>query len=238
MSNRQKTGTLLEQLIGLQGIPMVISGYQTHQPETEEEGKGYFNVAEFITAAGEGTVYRKQKLLPFGEYLPFEQNFPWLRDIFPSALHYLPGEANVPFMLSDSITLLPLICYEVVFPEMVRDGIRLGGNVVINPVDDAWFGMSNAPEIHMALALFRAVEFRMPIVRASNSGRSVLIDITGEIVHGSQTELFQRAISAGQVTIADIRTPYQVFDDVFLWLTGVLSAVFLVLGFLKIRILK
>lgn len=222
---------LLNNLISLKGIPMIIAGFQRVFSQAQENKEGYYNVAEFLTVDQIPTVYRKQKRLPFGEYLPFKQAFPWLSKLFPRAPNYLAGEESVLFHLNNEIKLMPLICYEAVFPEIVKKGISIGGNVVVNPVNDGWFGNSFAPEIHLALALFRAVEFRVPVIRASNSGRSVLIDMTGEIVPGSETELFQATVSFGNVLIFKKATIYYWIGNGFVWVFALLSVYFFQLEF-------
>jgi apolipoprotein N-acyltransferase len=104
--------------------------------------------------------------------------------------------------------LIPAICYEAVFPWLVAEGVRLGGNLLVNQVDDAWFGRTAGPEIHLALARYRSVEFRMPIIRVANSGISGIILPSGEFAAGSQTTQYTPLTALHQITV---RTPDSVY---------------------------
>lgn len=214
---------LIDRLVADTGIPMLVTGYL--QDKVEEDR--YYNTAEFIRKPGVADIYRKHRLLPFGEYLPGEERFPFLRKIFPNALNYVPGNGGKTFHFNEKVRLIPLICYEAIFPSLVADGVNNWGNLVVNPVDDTWFGNSAGPEIHLALALFRAVEFRIPIVRATNSGIGAVITATGEIDGTSVTPLFEQCTVADTVAIPSISSLYARTGDIFLWGCALASLIYL-----------
>jgi apolipoprotein N-acyltransferase len=166
----------------------------------------------------QGEEYRKLILVPFGEYLPLDKQLPFLRKIFPGVMTYAAGNrGEILYDLGHGRRLIPCLCYEAVFTEHSRRFVERGGNVLINMVDDAWFGQSPASVIHMSLALFRSVEYRIPLVRVTNSGVGIFVQPTGEIVPGSQTPLFKKAVTARTLYIPPERSPYARWGDAFLY---------------------
>lgn len=220
---------LVDQLVAETKIPMLVTGRL--QAATEEDG--YYNTAELVTEHGDAEIYRKQHLLPFGEYLPGEKRFPIMRQLFPNVPNYIPGDGSKVFFMDSGIGLIPLICYEAVFPSMVASGSAMGGNLVINPVNDGWFGNSAGPEIHLALALFRAVEFRMPVVRATNSGIGAVVTAAGELDDASITPLFEQCAVSVTVAIPPLSSWYATTGDLFLWGCALASLFFLGVGMIK-----
>lgn len=104
-----------------------------------------------------GPVYRKCILLPFGEYLPFEKRFPFLRKVFPGVLQYLQGTETALFEITGTKRIIPTLCYEFVFPGLIREFAQAGGNILLNLADDIWFGDSEASAIHLALGVYRSI---------------------------------------------------------------------------------
>lgn len=203
------------------GIPFLVNCSE-YDPSTG----GDYNTAQLILKSGAfGPTYRKRILFAFGEYLPFEKEFPWMRKLFPSALYYIPGEGAILLPLNGKERMIPTICYEVLFSNFIREFIKKGGDMIVNIVDDAWFGKSDASAIHMALALYRTVEYRVPLVRVTNSGNGVFVQPTGEIVPGSRTPVFQEAITSFPVYLPEKRSPYFYLGDTFLWVLTTLFCV-------------
>ncbi len=204
------------------GIPFIVNCYE-YNPAV----RGDYNIARLISGAGEtGPGYRKRILLPFGEYLPGERHLPWLRRLFPRSLYYIPGDDGVTLLpLGGKHQAIPTLCYEVLFPGLVRDFVLQGGDVIINLVDDVWFGESDASAIHMALAVFRAAEYRLPLVRVTNSGNGVFVQPTGEIVDGSRTPVFQPRLTAFPLFVPPDRSLYAACGNTFLIFLTVLLGV-------------
>ena len=184
----------------------------------QDKGEGYYNTAMIIGGQDAKTrTYRKQRLVPFGEYLPLEDSFPVLRTLFPGALEYRPGHEDILFEIAPGISAVPSICYEVLFPDHTRKFIQKGGNIILNMTDDAWFGKSPASAVLLASGLYRAVEFRVPMVRTTNSGNGCFIRATGEIVPGSRTPCFQEAATAFPLAVPKTTSLYLKWGDTFFY---------------------
>ncbi len=191
---------------------------------------GRYNVNVFIDSTAFVTnSYRKMKLVPLIETLPGEDYFPALRQLFPRSLGVIPGPKPVVFDVKPGVRVIPLICYEGTSSTFTRRFIELGGNSVVNLINDSWFLRTPGAKCHMALAPFRAVEFRVPFVRVSNSGVGGYVQPTGEIIPGSETALFEKVESAFRVFIPAERSFYAKHGDWFLvLLTFVLLGAFVV----------
>jgi len=182
----------------------------TGSPAYSRGGPGefeYFNRSYLIDAQGAvADSYDKQHLVPFGEYVPFKRLLPWIGSLVPQLADFTPGQSAAP-LRQDSLALGILICYEIIFPDLVRERVQAGANLLVNQSNDAWFGDSSAPEQHLHLAVLRAVEQRRTILRATNTGISAHIDPWGRIV--SRTGLFVPAtLTAESILTVDQRTVY------------------------------
>lgn len=155
-------------------------------PRIDRSGGGrprLYNSALLLDASGKvlGST-DKTYLLAFGEYLPFGETFPWLYDLSPHSGRFTPGTRleALPF---GGYRIGALICYEDVLPGFTRKLVNATRpNLLVNLTNDAWFGATTEPEIHLALSVFRAVEHRRWLVRATNSGISAVVDPVGRIV--------------------------------------------------------
>ncbi|MFZ4437070.1 MAG: apolipoprotein N-acyltransferase [Syntrophales bacterium] len=184
-----------------------------------DKGEAYYNSVIVIDKDGAvGEEYRKLLLVPFGEYIPMERQLPFLRRIFPGVMTFVVGNhGEVIYDFGKGRRLIPSLCYEAIFTGHSRRFVEHGCNVLINMVDDAWFGKSPASTIHMSLALYRAVEYRIPLVRVTNSGVGIFVQPTGEIVPGSRTPLFRKAATAHRLYIPPERSPYTRWGNAFLY---------------------
>jgi len=130
-------------------------------------------------------VYRKQHLVPFGEYLPMDRHWRWVRRIAPLGFSCQAGTTGTVFRVDapgdESIPFSSLICFEDVFARVARKLVRNGARMLVNQTNDAWFDGSDAPVQHMSHCVFRCVENRVPAVRAANTGVTCFIDRTGQI---------------------------------------------------------
>ncbi|MDD3806533.1 MAG: apolipoprotein N-acyltransferase [Candidatus Marinimicrobia bacterium] len=127
--------------------------------------------------------YSKQRLVPFGEYIPFSNLFPALSRLNLGQGNFTPGR-DEPLITLQSlpVTLAPMICYESVFSSDAIRKIREGGEYHILVTNDSWFGNSWGPYQHASQSIFRAVESRRPVIRCANTGISMAIDHTGRII--------------------------------------------------------
>jgi apolipoprotein N-acyltransferase len=129
------------------------------------------------------SVYDKLHLVPFGEYLPFQDLMERLGVVQLTKVQggFIPGTRRHPMQIPNAPPALPLICYEAIFPGSVaaRDA-RPGW--IVNLTNDGWFGISTGPYQHLQQARLRAIEEGLPVVRAANTGISAVIDPVGRIV--------------------------------------------------------
>jgi apolipoprotein N-acyltransferase len=107
-----------------------------------------------------------------------------------------------------------LICFEAIFPDLSREAARKGANILINITNDAWFGMTSAPHQHLSMAAFRAVENKLPLIRAANTGISAFITPYGEVL--DRSELFAREVLTTSLQIHGPQlTIYARVGDIF-----------------------
>lgn len=184
----------------------------------QESNDMTFNTALLVNSNGKVSAYHKQRLLPFAEYLPGEKAFPFLRAIMPGVANLAPGKDKTVFKLYDKFHVFAAICYEVLFSDHVRAFIELNGNLIVSPANDAWFGNSRIPQGLVSSSIYRAIEYRVPLVRVSNSGNSLVVTTSGEIAPGSRTKNFKRDTDISEVFVPQERSPYFHFGDTFLYI--------------------
>ncbi|MFO7816278.1 MAG: apolipoprotein N-acyltransferase [Desulfovibrionales bacterium] len=180
-----------------------------------------YNTLMLINASQCRIIYRKHKLVPFGEAAPLREKWPWLYSKMAKQMEYVPGPGPKVFSLPGGPEVQPLICFESGFPKMTRTGAAMGAQAFINVSNDAWFMSARAAEQHLALALFRAVEQRRPLVRNTNTGFGAHIKASGEIVPGSLTPMNKRAVRQAALYLPNETTIYQSTGNSWLWLAVV-----------------
>jgi apolipoprotein N-acyltransferase len=128
------------------------------------------------------SIYDKVHLVPFGEYLPFQDFLEQLglRQITNMRGGFIPGDRRRILNVPGAPNVLPLICYEIIFPGAVPRGERPGW--MVNLTNDGWFGASPGPYQHLQQARIRAIEQGLPLVRAANTGISAVVDPVGRII--------------------------------------------------------
>ncbi len=126
--------------------------------------------------------YNKKKLVPFGEFLPFEKklNKIGLKKVTQGHGSFEKGGEQNNFV-SSNFNILPLICYEIIFTELIQNSDN-NTNLIINISEDGWFGNSIGPKQHFAKAIFRAIENNTFVIRSANKGISAIINNKGEII--------------------------------------------------------
>jgi apolipoprotein N-acyltransferase len=175
------------------GVPLIF-GAPWYDPEA---GGRIFNSVFHMD--GLGVVrgrYDKRHLVPFGEYIPVRRLLFFLRKMTAGEKDFSAGTGPALFRVAGS-PVGALVCYEAIFPAILRDGVARGAAWIVNVTNDAWFGDTVAPRQHLAMARMRCVEFRRPMARAANSGISAIIDSRGELV--ASLGLFRRGIVSGDV---------------------------------------
>ncbi len=198
---------------GLRALPELLSN-DLLLGTLSRDGRGrYYNSAYVIGRKGEVVAeYRKNHLVPFGEYTPLADYFPFLEKISVAAGDFFPGPSHDP-MITDVGKIGMLICYEGVFPSITNDTVRRGAEVLVNITNDAWFGASSAPYQHFAAYVFRAVETDRYVLRAANTGISAVIDPRGRTC--AKTGLFREGVLNGTFGLRKGETPYVRYGDWF-----------------------
>lgn len=170
-----------------------------------------------LVVLGQGSgIYHKQRLVPFGEYVPLQEQLRGLIEFFDlpmSVLHRGPDDQS-PLWLADT-PVWPAVCYEIVYPDLIAKGSRTA-HAILTVSNDAWFGASTAPVQHLQMARMRAIETGRPVIRATNDGLTALIDHRGTIT--AQGERFAQLTLRGQTQPMDGQTPFMVTGSSPWWL--------------------
>ncbi len=191
------------------GVP-IIFGAPWFDPS---EGGKYFNSVFYLD--GQGVVrgrYDKRHLVPFGEYIPLRSVLFFVEKLTAGEGDFSSGTGPSLFRVG-STSAGASVCYEALFPGIIRDSVDAGAGWLVNVTNDAWFGDTVAPWQHLAMARMRSVEFRRPMVRAANSGVSAVIDARGELT--GELGLFRRGVLLGTVRPGSGKTPYAKSGDIF-----------------------
>ena len=164
--------------------------------------------------------YNKTHLVPFGEYIPMRNILKGVSKLEYGVTDYTPGSGTTIFTAGKKFS--PLICYEVIFPEIARQRANGGAEYLVNITNDAWYQRSAMPYQHFSMLVFRAVETRLNIARAANTGISGYVNYRGEIV--SATRIFEKTTLRFEMPVIPKRTTlYMVIGDMFAYLCIVLG---------------
>jgi apolipoprotein N-acyltransferase len=165
--------------IPLQAGSALLFGSPAYRKEAGGE-LSYLNSA-FLLAADGAHQGRSDKvhLVPFGEYVPLKRFLPFIDKLVVGIGDFSPGTINPLPMNGHQLGVL--VCYEAIFPELAREWVSEGSDLLVNITNDAWFGRSSAPWQHLSMVRFRAVENRIWIARAANTGISAFITPSGAV---------------------------------------------------------
>ena len=196
--------------------------------ETEPPGNSMYNSAAFV--APDGTFvgrYDKMHLVPFGEYVPFQQLLSFAGSLTREVGQMTHGKRRTVFAATDH-RYGPFICYESIFADEVRQFVLLGADVLVNISDDGWYGDTSAPWQHLNMARMRAIENDRWLLRDTNSGITAVIDPYGRVLQSAprhvQTSLFVR------FNYVTSETFYTRHGDLFAWLCAIIAIVLAVDG--------
>lgn len=214
---REESDELLAHLEKQAGESSLLLGL----PDRDEDG-GFQNTVMMV-GAGEGQ-YIKRRLVPFGEYVPLEAYLRGLIDFFdlPMSRNQSGPWQQDPLTAGD-YTVSVSICYEVVYPELVRTTVKQP-DLLVTVSNDTWFGKSIGPWQHLQMARMRALENGRSMARGTNNGVTALINHLGEVTH--ELPQFEAAVLRGDMEIRRGTTPYHRFGVY----PVLLIAVLLVLG--------
>jgi len=166
--------------------------------------------------------FSKHHLLPIGEFVPFEDLLRPLAPIFNLPMSsFSRGEYVQENLHAGNTYLVPAICFEIAFPKQISANLNTSSNMIITVSNDAWFGDSHGPHQHLQIAQARALEFGLPVLRATNTGVTAFIDHKGQI--NQQLPQFTDAVLNRDVQLVNGTTPYRRYKDWPIWLfSGVL----------------
>ena len=203
------------------GVPIVFGA-----PWFDPTSRKFYNSVFLMDARGVVLGrYDKRHLVPFGEYIPLRSVLFFLKKLTQGEGDFATGTSSALFRVHGQ-PVAASICYEALFPVLVREGVLEGATWLVNVTNDAWFGATVAPHQHLAMARMRCVEFRRPMVRAANSGISAVIDADGEIA--ASLGLFRRGILVAGVRPATGETVYAKTGEIF----GIFCSILTIFAFI------
>lgn len=204
----------------------------TNEVKKSPEGNSYYNAAIGLNPDHSTTQYNKMHLVPFGEYTPYKKVFSFISK-FTHAIGELEPGSQYNFHFFRDIKYSSPICYEIIFPDLVRKFIKKGGSFLITITNDGWYGKSSAPFQHFCIAVFRAVENRRYLLRSATTGISGIIDPYGRILRKSALD--EETFLTENITPLQKITLYTRFGDVLPIAGLTISALFLILALIKRR---
>lgn len=202
------------------GAPLMVGSVDVEEASPPK----YRNTAFLLDERGIVNRYDKIQLVPFGEYVPLSGVIGFVRGWAEFIADLEPGTRSVVFS-GPPAPFGTIICYEGVFPALVRRFVQGGARFMVNMTNDGWFGRTDGPLQHLGMYPFRAVEHRVAVVRAANTGVSALIAPSGEITQA--LPLFVRGTFQGRVALRDRETLYTRFGDWLAYLSLAVTATML-----------
>jgi len=206
-----------------------------------EDGHDY-NAALIVSNGGESVqLYRKVHLVPFGEYIPLRHSFPLFASI---ASKWVPGdftagtEHTVFNVMNGDVRVAPLICFEDTVGDLVRRFVVNGANLLVDITNDGWFLHSSGSRQHLANAIFRCVENRRPMVRATNTGVTCFVNEFGRVTQILQDDIgnnFTEGVLTGEISVPQDRqlSFYAHHGELFAELCAAVTAIAVVFIFIR-----
>jgi apolipoprotein N-acyltransferase len=206
--------TLLREAVRRQGIYLF---FGNDDRDRLPGGRRIYVGAKLLDPAGELVArYHKIRLVPFGEYVPLQPLFTlggrFAAKLVQEVADFTPGTEATTGVV-DGHRIGGFICYEAVFPAVVRRFAAGGAELLVNITNDAWYGTTSAPYQHLEMAAFRAIENRRYLVRAANTGITAVVDPRGRIIE--PTRLFDTTVLVREVPFVSESTFYTRHGNVF-----------------------
>lgn len=196
--------------------------------ETQYNAVFHFNLSTNGTSNLK-TVYRKTKLIPFGETLPFGHFNKYLQEYIQNVSFFAKGDEYKLFKLNDGTPFISAICYEILFSSLIRNylnSVNESPRFLINVTNDSWYGDSSEPYQHLFLAHWRALEFNIPIIRMTNTGITSILYPDGS--ESKRLKLFQqKVLDIDLITSKRAPTIFQKFG--MFAITAIWLAIFIIL---------
>lgn len=201
----------IQQLTDSVNVP-IITGAPHYKYDHEHNYSFYNSAFLFSPAQKRLQEYAKIHLVPFSERMPFQTIFPFLKEMNFGQANFSPGTEYTLFEIQQR-KFAVLICFESIFPQLVREFVRHNADFLVNITNDAWFGKTSSPFQHARIAIFRAIENRIGLARCANTGVSMIIDPYGQVYN--ETKIFTESSVIGNVYFKKDETFYTKYGDVF-----------------------
>ena len=193
----------------------------------------YYNAVYCIGKDGKlKSIYDKMHLVPFAENVPFQKIFFFIKSLSKEISNFRSG-SHWTIHSVDGVKIGTFICYEAIFPNLVRGFTSGGAQLLINLTNDGWFGRTAAPWQHFQNIILRSVENRRWIVRAANTGISAIVDPLGRVTN--VIPAFKKGLLDGTVYPENQRSIYVIIGDLFAWLCIAITVLFMTLIYFKER---
>jgi apolipoprotein N-acyltransferase len=198
--------------IALLNSAYLVSPTSFQQGQTQGSAPTSLSHSTPVNGGGAVLRYDKMHLVPFGEYVPLRSILFFVDKMVTGIGDFVPGEGAYVMEIPNA-KIGTAICFEVIFPELVRHFTKNGANLMVTITNDAWFGQSAAPYQHFSMVVFRAIENRVPFARSANTGISGFIDAHGIILQ--ETGIFIEEARLAQLEPGFRKTFYTTFGDFF-----------------------
>jgi apolipoprotein N-acyltransferase len=208
----------LRAMSGALGVPLVVGSVDVDDVVPDR----IYNTAFLVTGQGITHRYDKIHLVPFGEFVPLSRVIGFVRGWAEFIADLEPGSRAVVFP-GPPAPFGVVICYEGIFPDLFRQFVNNGARMMVNMTNDGWFGRTSGPEQHLTMYPFRAVEHRIAIVRAANTGISAFIAPSGQIIR--HLSLYQRGVITNRLPLRQGRTLFTRLGDWMAWTSLALAAI-------------
>ena len=220
--------------LAVQKVPFLI-GNDDARLEVTKSGhwdRVDYNAALLLEGGEIKETYRKNHLVPFGEYFPYEKTFPRMyKALVKADTHFWkPGMDKVVFN-SGRLHFSAPICFEDCFGYISRDFTQNGAQFIVNLTNDAWAGSLSSQVQHLAMSVFRAVENRRSLVRAATSGQTCAIAPSGKIL--AMAPPFTETVLNVEIPLLTSRTPYTTWGDLWAVLFCVSALILLLCGAIR-----
>lgn len=218
-------GGAIRRLASEAGATLLIGSDQIEpiaRVEGEKSEATYYNAAFVVAPSGQiGAVYRKMHLVPFGEYVPLKNLLFFVGPIVEAVSAFTPGTDPVLLPVGQHVASTA-ICYEVIFPSLIRRFVQDGSELLTTITNDAWYGRTSAPYQHWDQAAMRAIENGRYLARAANTGISGFVDPYGRTI--AKSDMFTQALLVNDLKLIEAKTIYTRTGDVVAWLSLALTA--------------
>jgi apolipoprotein N-acyltransferase len=219
----------LEQFVRSSGETLLLGTNETTGPPGRRQ---YYNTSMTLHPDLTRSLYFKMHLVPFGEYTPYKRVFFFIDKLTHAVGELTPGTEPVLHEYRGFPFASP-ICYEIIFPPLVRTFVRKGATFLVTITNDGWYGRSSAPYQHWAQAVVRAVENRRYLLRAATTGVSGAVDPFGRVL--TKSSLMTQTVLTATISPARRLSVFTRIGDVLPWTGLTLAALSFILALFRHR---